>query len=556
MFFAAAIIAAMMISSCTKEKTGVVEDLSGKSYATFTFNVANTTRAISDFNVGGPGTPTGVAANDLGDIKIADGDLYILIFNNTTGALEYKNVVTGGKHTALLSTGTKKIFVLANIGTTGANHVQPKLVTVNPSTLAPSTAAITWDDLAVGTTTLTSFYAICFNAGTPQSFSINKTTATRTYTLRPLWTVVDSDHGLAMSNSNQYTYTLKPSITEAQANTATTTPALHTEETYNRFKVVLDYMGAKARLILDQSAINTKQTGVAEISGPRYALKNLAKYTSLVQNVVSGNPQSIYHNLFPFGTPGLTQASFDPHVDQALNVNEGGTNMGLIPAASKSTNPPFIFVAENTGSDLKRGQSSFYALNLIYKPANIVKAIVYQSVTGNVEFTTDTYDNCVSIMDASGTKYIYDADGLINKDGIKAQYFANFRLYADAAWMITYGKPTTDASYTQAAADALVSTGSGTTFKLIKAKQYTNASSWYRIDIGEGTKTATVDNIAYGVLRGHAYTCIVDDITGPGEPSEADLFKDPEDPVVSKTHINVTIEARGWIHVDEIVDVP
>jgi hypothetical protein len=284
----------------------------------------------------------------------------------------------------------------------------------------------------------------------------------------------------------------------------------------------------------------------------------LAKYTSLVQNVaVSGNvsdPQSWYHN---FNWETFAQGKFDAHIDQASNLFEGDTNNGL-PVPSSGGN--FIFVPENTHALLRQGQSSFYAMHVKYEPQMIVKTVAYNQLVGAIAFTAyDTWDNLSTLPDGTagrlegGNQYFYYKAGITGgvtnattnpaPPASDTYFFANARVFADALWIRANNKPLNDASYNSAAADALLEAlnndpEEGDVDYMI----FTDADSFYRLDIGDGDG----DGANYGVLRGKAYTATITNIAGPGEPTEADLFNDPEDPVSARTYINVTILAADW----------
>lgn len=510
--FTAALAATILFASCAKDNgtnnPGNGQEIDSPTYATFSFNLSNGTRAVGEFE------PTPQTEAQTNEKKIGTGDLYILVFNATTKALEYKSEVTNAKHTALLTAGQKKIFVLANIGAEGAAaNVQANLKTVDPATLAASsTAATVASSLTVNTSTLDDLYKIAFDAGTPQAYDVVKT-GSRTFSVAPLYTLVNAGTlGLPMSNNNAATFTLNANVTKENAELAGT-PVENGQETYNRFKIVLDYMGAKARMVANPSGFS--QT-LADISNLKYTVKNLAKYTSLIQNVPAGVPQSIYHNLV-YSSP--TQATFQAHVDQASTAN--------VDVAASATAAPYIYVPENTHATLLRGQSSFFALNVTYKPKAIVNTVDFDLLENKVKCTeVKSYDD-LSI--GTGT-YIYSTEVV---HGISVDFFRSARVFADAVWMSKNQKPISDGSYSTTDADALVAG---------KYKTFTNAQSWYRMDIGEGVGVNTI----YGVLRGNAYTATVNNITGPGEAKEEDLFEKPEDPVSARTYINVTIEAKDW----------
>lgn len=534
--------AAVLLFGCSKDNSnggkGIPEG--EKTYATFNFNLGAKAKGYVDFE------PTPQTEDATNEALIGTGDLYILVFNATNKALEYKARVEGNTHTALLTSGQKKIFVLANIA-----NVEGKLQTVDMSDLSADGAAATYAGLTEGTTTLDDFYKIAFNAGTPQAHDINKynyvddeDNVERTFSVIPLYTLVDEGTlGLPMSNHNGNIFTLKPGITEDLANTPISDvadiPTYGTEQ-YNRFKVELDYMGAKARLIADMDAINAKQD-IAYIDYPRYTVKNLAKFTSLVQNYVAA-PQSIYHNM-----NFALVSNYAAFVDQASTASAN-----VWPATNVDGDDcPYIYVPENTNANLLRGQSSFYALNVTYKPNNIVTKVKFNKLTDNVDvIETQSYDNIYNIANAASegaTEYIGDVYVYVPVaiEGIPAGFYQSAELLTEAVWMSKYGMDINDPASTYVYEDAHNALVSG------KYKSFVNAQSWYRIDIGVGSGSAT----KYGVLRGNAYTATVNNITGPGVPTEKELFEEPQDPVLARTYINVTIVAKGWSYKTQGIDL-
>ena len=546
LFFIAAIAALMMVS-CTKEKgTDGPDDggIKGNTYASFSFGGVKT-RLVTDFN------PANVLENDVNDGLIDVGDLYIIIFN-AGGEMEFFAEVDANPYTALVKAGVgKRIFILANMGgaQTAAN-VNNHLVedAINGSQLGP----ITVDGLEG--LTLAEFYKVAFDAGIPQPFDVTKSSASRTFSVLPLSTrVAAGTYGLPMSNSNEYTFTFAPNVTEDDAKNSGTTPVYQGGETNNRFEVQLDYLGAKARLVMNVSTLPQTIANIDQ-SSATYTIKNLAKYTSLVQNVVSGNGRSIFH-AYNWGTNPV-QSDFQEYFDQASNADY----IEVLTSQEKQSDPGakshFIFVPENTHQpSLLRGQSSFYAMNLTYKPLFIVESYTWQPLSSSIVYNYDEWDNVKALGSGNdhglegGDTYIYDPVGVEN-GGEVAKFFANKQVYADAVY---YSGGGTLAAYNAAA--VLAQVWDGTTSSFIapydRVKLFKDAQSWYRIDIGSGTSP----NITYGVLRGTAYTAIISDITGPGEPTEPDLFIDPEIPVEAVTYINVTIKPATWTHVTQVVPV-
>ena len=562
-----AAMAAAMFFSCTSEnlnsengnppdgKPGPVVVEGIPTYATFNFNLATSnSKAYADFN------PLEIVADDVEDSKIGTGDLFLLIFNSTN-ALEYANVVTNNTHTCLLTSGVKKIFVISNLGANDSDHVLGNLVKTDASLIpANEDASFSFSNMMGGNSNgigQPGFYALAFNAGTPQKFD-NPKTGARTFNVDPLSTRANPGTlGLAMSNTTAYSFVLMPDVSYDEANG--TVGLVQREEfgseLYNRFLVKLYFLGAKGRLVANIPGMN--QT-TAVITDPTYTIKNLAKYTSLVQQATADAMgaislrKSIYHEkVWGSGTP--VQADFDPHIDQASNA------VADVELAA-SVLVPFIFVPENThAAPLLRGQSSFYALNVTYKPNYIVWDIFFNSTPSQMKVnikaggiaTYDALDTAGDLMldSSSDPQYVYVEKSAVIPDSIR--FFNDLQTYADWLWMTANELDITDASYLATDAMALLLAAAAGSDPDEVYKVFTNAQSWYRIDMGEGT----TPNVAYGVLRGHAYTATVSNITGPGEPEEADLFTDPDQPVEITTNIHVTIQPAEWIPVDQEIPV-
>ena len=546
--FMFAALAALTFVSCTREVINGGDEGNipeGNTYASFSFNGLPETKALGDFN------PLGIVENDAADGKIDTDDLYLLVFNGN--ALEYYAKINSNPHTALVSAGgNKKIFVLANMGSSAA-HVNGHLVSDALGTATTTTIDAIRAAYEGSGYSYSEFMNLAFDAGTPQANDVDKANVTRSFSVLPLSTRIGGTQslGLPMTSSNQLLYTFAPNITNDNtgAEDPGVTPTTGGTSPKNRFLIQLDYMGAKARMTVDLNSLpqNIAISGQprADISLPKYTIKNLAKLTGLVQNVVSGSPRSIYYN-YSWGGP----SGYINHIDQASNVL-------LVPDAVAATTTPFIFVPENNNSiGLSRGQSSFYELNVTYKPRNVANTVVADPLNGyKAKLTTVAYSTLEVTGSPSETTtagvyaYVYITEAALQGD-MSTPFFANPNLLARAYWMNMTGKDWTDAAYpgdvtaiTTAFNPNFVYDGSLGAFGIAGAyKTFTNAQSWYRLDIGVGTGSAT----NYGVLRSNAYSAKVTDIAGPGEPSESALFKDPDAPVVALTYINVTIQAATW----------
>jgi len=520
-----------------------------ETYATFTINMQNAgTKAFADFN------PDMVGDDDASDARIAPGDLYILVFNNDN-ILEYKAEVDSIPHTALITSGAKRVFVLANLGST-ASHVMGNLRRVNPETL--DATDITYADLKVGATTLNDLYAIAFDAGTPQGYDVDKS-GPRTFSIAPLFTRIDETHGLPMTNDNRYTFTLNPDVTKIQAETPGT-PATDGSETYNRFAINLDYLCAKVRFVMNPEVLfiyTTSQgdtlytSDLVDISDPFYTIKNLPKYFSLFPNVLGGPPgrfyyYSIYQNRVQERYFQELSALFQNHFDKASNAGAqtGDPTYGGVPALTEGGS--FLFVPENPfggGADL--GVSTCVIVNLTYKPKYIIKSVTWDAQRATIDYSYDSWD-ALSAVGANilenGNQYFYRRGGLTGDD--INEYFANKQLLADALWMTTYGDPAAGSGYSaDAALELLGEIGNHTYQKYIGGPArfiwtFTDAQSWYRF------------NIHPGVYRGLAYTVVVKQFgyPEPGKPEEMYyLLDEPGLSTGGYFDTRIDLEVTGWV---------
>lgn len=494
--FLALAFAALAFASCTKSTTDDNNDggqeINSPTHATFKFNIKNGTRAAADFD------PVTTPEQDATDKKI--GRLQLLIFNATTQALEFNEVVTGATtKTVLLTAGKKKIFVVTN---------SDKLTAYNTA-IDPATFVV-----GAANTTLSDFYALQFNAGTPQKLGES---ATRTFDFSGLYGQSTSSTGLPMSNTNEITYTLAAGVAETTATGGT--PVNGGTSPTNTFNIQLYFMTAKANLKLASGVLNSA-AGKPIIKDVSFSVRNLARKTNYVQNVPTvGNPQSAY-----FTFTGATQAAFDTEFDYASNIS--------VPLTETASN--YLYVPENNNALLQRGQASYFAIKATYEPEVHTDAVY--DINTKVIYTTKA-------LAASGSKdYIYTTGDV---EGIPAgTYYSTVEIFAKDAWIRKNGKVYIDADHSAEAMQIIADKGN-------PYQPFFNATSYYRVDLGAGDASTT----EYGVLRSNKYNATINKITGPGVPSEGDLVTDPENPVSAKTYISATILAAEWSTVNQSADL-
>lgn len=495
--FLALAFAALAFASCTKSTSvdnneGGGQEINSPTHATFKFNIKNGTKAAADFD------PVTIPEQEATDKKI--GKMQLLIFNATTQALEFNEVVTGATtKTVLLTAGKKKIFVVAN---------SDKLTAYNTA-IDPATFVV-----GAVNTTLADFHALQFDAGAPQKLGAP---ATRTFDFSGLYGQSSSSTGIPMSNTNEITYTLAVGVDETTATGGTAVNGGISAT--NTFNIQLYFMTAKANLKLATGVLNTA-AGKPVIKDVQFSIRNLARKTNYVQNVpTAGNPQSAY---FTFN--GATQADFDAEFDYASNIS-----VSLTETASD-----YLYVPENNNALLQRGQASYFAIQATYEPEVHTDAVY--NINSKVTYTTKA-------LAVSGSKdYIYTTGDV---EGIAAgTYYSSVTVFAKDAWIRKNGKAYADADHSDEA--MAIITGAGNPYQ-----SFTNATSYYRVDLGAGDGSAT----EYGVLRSNKYNATINKITGPGVPSEDDLVADSENPVSAKTYISATILPAEWSTVSQSADL-
>ena len=508
-FFMAAFAAVGLMASCSSEEvTPVDPDNTGKpgieegegTYATFYLDQVKTKATTFD-----PPTSGSTSENDNNDGDLAYTDVRLLIFDSQTKALEINELFgTDARKTVLVQVGNKKIFAVANAQGDLKSHYHDVLETWGP------TSGKTLDD----------FYALFYNAGTPQALG---TTTNRSFDIEPLHKHARTTVGLPASNTNAIEYELKANIEREDAHNDPN-PSTGGTSDNNAFKIELVYMIAKARLHLGQP-ITSIVSGGDKVSNITYTIRNLARVTNFVQNVVAGVPRSYYYTKYDLGT---TAAEFLLDFDLASKMQT---------TAITETPGDYLYVPENNNQLLRRGQSSHFVIKAKFEPGKVVTDAKYYT-SGIVE-TVKTLAEIGGNMD-----YVYTLTEDI--PGIPAgKYFTSLAILQKTAWLYAKNAEWTGSPTQLAEAEAIVNTANekatGSDDPLYY--QFYNAQSWYRLDIGESTTGA---NLRPGVLRGNAYNAKINTITGPGVPDEGEVEIDPEQPVVSMTYISAVIEVKKW----------
>lgn len=487
--FLAMAVAAVAMLSCNKSTQvgpGNGEEIGEPTYTTFKLNIAGQTMAAGDYN------PADAEVGVADEQKV--GTIQMLIFSAGSGALEFNEVVTGSNtKTVLLTAGRKKIIFLAN-----HDKLTALLTGVNPETFK------------IGTGTMNALKGLAFDAGITQPVGTD-VMDNRTFNFKNLYDLSAAGVGRPMSTSNEITYIIKPGVSEADSKKMESTSETG-ESANNNFTIQLDFMVAKASLKVNPGVLNTTDKAKPVITDVKFAVRNLPKWTSFVQNVpLAGQvPQSYYYN-HTWADAAAYAAEFDAASTPSVPVTE--------------TQSQYVFILENNAPNINRGQSSYFIIQATYKPAQLITKVEHDLDNKVKYIYTDFGD-----ITPAQAGYVYT---LADIAGVATgTYFATLALLEEAVWISTFDKTFTAANRDEAKG-------------LVNETQYATfatTTSFYRLDIGDGNGSDT----KLGVLRGNQYNAMVTKITGPGVPSQEDLVTDPEEPVSSKTYITATIKAAEW----------
>jgi len=541
-FLVAAFAAVTMFTFCAEKPIdpngdGTNPELTGKTAATFVLNVPQT-RAGDDYE---PNPDAPLLDADAQIINV--NDLRLLIFD-VDGTLECNEAFNNGdtRKTVMVTAGQKKIFVLANMGSMVTDPVM--------------------SGLTVGTVCYSSFLAATFEAGVPQNST--QRLLTRSFKIEALHTRSSSTTGLPATSNDEYTYTLKSGVTQAQAESGTPAGPGTTSETYNRFKLDLFFMLSKARVYTNVTQHLEGAVVKAKISDLKYGIHNLARFTYVTGHIVGGAYQSYYwgktFTSVPWSGAGIT--NYEYHFDVADKASI------TIPISTTATGP-FHYVTENNNTGLTLGQAAYYAVNGDYRPTEVVSAVGYEPTSSPklqltvTDLTASPFDYVLLRKDFTGPGAGTNTGGTIQA----GTYFASLALLQQAIWLCEYSTNVTGGSWIGDAtqigqANALLTTLGGappTTMPEPKLVTPTppyayypfsaaDGRNWWRLSIGE---TPTTGSTKFGVVRGKKYTAKITNITGAGVPYEWMLDIDPEDPVDAETYVSVEVEIHEWTPADQ-----
>lgn len=530
-FFMTAIIATAVITACSSEEdvskpegpNGEVPVVEGEAtYATFNFNVQNgvNTKAASITD-----------ASELNDIN----DIRLIIFRTGNSSTCEVNEVYDNPSgpdmdktkTVLLSSGTKKVFVIANAEGLGA---------ANPfdnSKIIPNT------------TTLAQFYnAVEIDLGSPAI--PGKVTAV------DLSKLVSTANGYIMSNAADAgsQQILVGGISETDSREA---PAGTIEK--NHFKINVLRAVAKAKVFYDSDAALATTDGVGKITGTslKYGIKNVNRSVNLFQKfsgdmVAAGStPWAPYYTQTESWTAAEkeTLAKYEPYYHREYLIKHAVTMKGTAADAA-----PSIYFTENTSQIQRRGNSTYAAIEAIFAPLAgkyvATGGITYNATTGAASVTpataavSSTGQTLYMLLDANGTTGL--ADGMLFTDVKDAKLAAYAAQYDHTATPATW-----DGSYANIPAtfNPFETTGSGNTgTPLSLVKTYEGGKCYYRLNFGIGDMLT--NNMDYGVWRNYHYQANIKQFGGIGDNLPEDLDIDPEIPLGERTYVTATIIVKDW----------
>ncbi|MDR1859630.1 MAG: hypothetical protein LBR06_01745 [Bacteroidales bacterium] len=567
------ILGTLGLVSCTKTDDPISSS-DEKSYTNATFvlpDIDITSKAEADFD------GFGNAPDDADDRRLVASDLKLLIFDATTGVLEKKADFTSvsgtpntGTVTVLTYTGQKKIFVVGNVS---------QLIDVNPATGADAATTFTtkYSSLTEGASTVSDFKAMAFDAGGPQLWSINKASSSRTWKVNHLATQASGSQGLPVSSNDDIIYTLAPGVTAA--NSQTGTPSQSGTSSNNHFSITMKMMSARARLAVNTAALtgptvlvydwdNPSTSGINfpfqawTITNMTWTLKNLPKYASYIEWVLSSKPTSYYYD-FSSAQTNPAHSDYASRFDTGNNINTPLLSAASATAAQANTTAPYLFAPDNlnqAGNSIQRGQSTFYIVKAKVTPKRVAGELWGVDGVGAYYFG----DNWATTWGSTSYVYLRKTIGkyhLLQQVDYKAgttdlgtyNFFRSVEFlewvwYMDAHPERTYsfGDPAIHTLFTTEVVNTIGGGDPNNIYWEYGADQY----QYWRLDVGEGNFPGAIN---YGVKRGVSYNGWIETILSPGAPSEDILYEHPEAPVTSSGFLTGAIEVKPWVLSPEII---
>lgn len=497
-------------------------------------------------------------------------DLRLLIFsgeNGMAGKLLTNTLVETNKTATIVTTsGSKRIYVIAN--TKGKTQIEDKLVTltVNASTLQEFYALMT-DGKYTGTTTDDKM-----GEGFGELFTDGK---------------------FVMSNVADITSlkVLQPGITKEQSEGASGTETERAKLNNFNFTVFRAIAKGNLTIKLKEAELQTSN-GIFQLKpDASYGVRNVNRSTLYVQQYASDNvtagiadhhtaggirPYAAYYNVFDNTSDAdmMKLETYTPYFYRGYAIKPQGANLSELQAQPvtifKNTETAkagkTVFFSGNSNNRQVRGNTTYIGITTQVakiEAKNIVASVSYDQNTN--KFTTTAaqadYDN------TDGDKsfwYIREIPAdMIDKivDSKVGRIFVNEDVAFDAMIVIWNNLKTVNTPAITTAANLKTAynnykAGNGT--PILTAAEadileqhlgfYENGRSYYRLNIYEKTDD---DYKRHLIRRNHIYQAMVTGFATIGEPTEEDLDKDPEKPVdADVTNVTATITVATWHTVD------
>ena len=533
----AAFAAVAVLASCSKED-GVNSKTSGAdvpegipTYANFSFDVE------------GADTKAAVALPAEGSEAATISDIRVLIFKNTASSTvcEVNKLVNAQSSSAiLLTSGVKKIFVIANAATqTAINSALDETIVIP------------------GTTTLNDFYTSLSQFKLGAVTSPFNTTALNNLSLLSLLTTADK---MVYSNAadTKSTYTLAPSVSASTANSATASG--NQADDGNHFQIKVKRVVAKAKVVYESTLLSgadkLKAGGTsAEPDGLlqdfSYSIRNVRRYTYLVQQFRGGDEVDPTAPIAPailvpydaVTSADLAFADYRPYLYSQSGEPNGdlkyayGTNNLKV---KNDAGAVAYYMPENINGTARWGNTTWAPIQATFLPqANkYVATATYDNVGGNNRFTIILGTTAIT---SPTTLYRTKIGGTNLPVG---SIFVNKTQAYQAAYSLKFP----DKLYSEDATDFADFSDEDKNRVQEVLDTYNAGVCYYQLFFGEGDNSVP-GGLTTGVKRNYSYTAVIKKFAGIGTPEE-DGGTDPGTPLETSTNVNVTIEVMPWTTIE------
>ncbi len=506
-FFMCAAIMAVGFVGCSSEDVNPTPDPNGggdvtveegkPTFATFSFNVLNGPESKASM-VDDTNEPANVNSIRLLIFKTGNSTVCETNTAYKSGDTNWDNTKSA---TVKLTSGTKKIFVIANAEE--QTNIKAAL-----------------DAISVNTTTLAEFYSKIYELGgnSVSQFSITE--------------ISDKTNGLIMSNPVDITCqkTLASGITEDQSRTGSS-------DATNSFTFYIQRAVAKGKVSYNNATTLNTTDGMGKLTGLTYGIHNVNRSVYLFQQFATDNVDSYINDITKYVLPrapyynqmdGWSEADLKdktkylPYYYTAYDY-EGNGSLTLYEKGNSSAKT--VYFTENTNNVTRVGNSTFALISSTFLPGanKVVKSFDYDEV--NKKFINVTYEPTAATTGKDLYKTTQAAEGLAQNS-----LFTDITLAYKAAYCIQHQINPSGTPPTPSNEEYIM--------------KYTNGKCYYRLNIGKGN---TADNsIEYGVKRNYNYQANITKFAGIGENDPSKLTDAPEQPLGMMTHVTAIISIVNW----------